>query len=84
MTNTQCTIAQSVVEAAPYNLVFGDDIFVRVTATNAKGSTTSDPGSGCKVIRAPDAPTSLAEDTAQRTPTVLALTWSPASEDGGS
>jgi hypothetical protein len=70
---------------SPYSLTQGSSIFVKVTATNAKGtSVESTAGNGATIIETPDAPVSLAEDTLKRDPTTLGLTWSAGSANGGS
>jgi hypothetical protein len=70
--------------ASPYSLTQGSSIFVKITATNVKGtSTESTAGNGATIIEAPDAPVSLAEDTSKRDPTTLGLTWSEGAANGG-
>lgn len=42
-----CTIPQATLEAAPYLLNFGDDVYATVSATNIKGQgVDSDAGTG--------------------------------------
>lgn len=65
ISSTTCTIPQSTLTSAPYSLSLGDDVYARVVATNVIGSSTSsDTGSGANIITVPDAPVSLAENTA--------------------
>lgn len=53
-------------------------------ATNIKGdSSLSAIGTGATIITKSNAPTNLAEDSAQRTATSLGLTWSAAAFNGG-
>lgn len=85
MAALSCTIPQSVFEAGPFSLVLGDAVRATVEATNIKGtSSPSAVGDGATIIAVPDAPTSLQEDTAQRTATSLALQWTAPASDGGS
>jgi hypothetical protein len=70
---------------APFNLGLGEGIFAKIIATNEKGdSFASQPGNVATIIEAPDAPINLAEDTIQRSPTQLALTWIEGATNGGS
>lgn len=53
-------------------------------ATNIYGdSEYSDAGNDGVIVRIPDKPINLLEDTAQRTPTTLGLTWNDGVENGG-
>lgn len=85
ISSTSCTVPLSVLTSSPYLLGVGDSIFVKVVATNIKGSSSeSSIGSGALVITNPDVPVSLAEDTAERTVSTLGLTWSAGTSNGGS
>jgi hypothetical protein len=69
---------------APYSLTQGNSVYVKITATNSKGtSALSAKGNGATIINAPDAPVSLAEDTSKRDATTLGLTWSAGDSNGG-
>jgi len=71
--------------SSPYSLSTSDSVYVKVVATNVKGSSSeSTAGNGGTIIQAPDAPVSLSENTAQRSATSLGLTWSAGASNGGS
>jgi hypothetical protein len=62
--------------AEPFSLLIGDDVSVRVVATNIKGSSIeSDAGQGAIILTKPDAPVTLAEDLNLRTVSSLGITW---------
>jgi hypothetical protein len=49
---------------APFNLAVGDQIYVKIRATNQKGeSEDSEAGSGAFIITMANAPINLIEDT---------------------
>jgi hypothetical protein len=84
VTSSQCTVPLSTLTSAPYSLSLGNDVNVKVIATNVKGdSPESLQGSGATIIEAPDAPVNLAEDTSLRSPTELGLTWNEGAANGG-
>jgi hypothetical protein len=58
-TPTSCTIAISVLKAAPYNLFVGFSVFARIIATNAIGNSAASPAGNGAVIPAtvPSTPT---------------------------
>jgi hypothetical protein len=59
-----------------YNLNWGSSVAATVVAFNAYGnSLNSTQGSGAVIITFPDAPTSLAENTATRGATQIGITW---------
>jgi hypothetical protein len=70
---TECTIPLSTLTAAPYFLINGADVFVKVIATNSKGPAESLVGSGALIITKPDTPVSLAENVSERTVSTLGL-----------
>jgi hypothetical protein len=74
----------SVLTSADFQLTEGNDVRVKIIATNVKGdSEESDVGSGAIIINAPDAPVDLSEDTLLRDPTTIGLMWNEGSSDGG-
>jgi len=74
----------STLTSAPYSLVVGDSVTVKVVATNVKGdSLESADGNGATIITKPDAPINLAENTAFRTPTTLGIVWTEGASNGG-
>jgi len=83
-TAVTCTVPVSIFTASPYSLAWGSSIYVKVIATNLYGdSTESSEGNGAVITTSPDAPTSLVENTSQRTKSALGLTWSAGSSNGG-
>jgi hypothetical protein len=60
VTNMNCSIPLSTLTAAPFNLVLGQIIYVKIIAYNAYGySTESTIGGGVVIVRVPDAPINL-------------------------
>lgn len=52
---------------APYSVAYGNDVYVKVKAINAYGSSDeSDAGNGAKIIKSPDAPVNLQENYSLR------------------
>jgi hypothetical protein len=69
-------IPVSVLKAAPFSLDWGDSVYAKIVATNIKGnSLSSDAGNGAIIVTNPDPPTNLAENSADRSYTVIGLTW---------
>ena len=69
---------------APYNLAWGDSIFATVIATNAVGSSNaSDAGYGAVISTNPNPPSSLKNNAAITSASIVALTWDPPTEIGG-
>jgi hypothetical protein len=74
----------TVLRAAPYNLVFGDSVFARVTAINYYGeSIESDFGNGAIILLVPDAPINLQDVPAVTTAYVIGLQWIDGMSTGG-
>lgn len=71
-----CMIPVSVLRAAPFSLDWGDSVYAQVFATNIKGdSLTSEAGNGAIIVTNPDPPLNLAENSIDRSFTVVGLTW---------
>jgi hypothetical protein len=84
LASATCSFDVSVVRNAPYSLEWGASVFAKVVASNIYGSAeASVAGNGAKITTYPDAPTDLIEDYSQRTPTVLAFSWTPPLFTGG-
>ena len=61
-------VSISVLQAAPFNLKWGEGIFAKVIALcDTYNSVESDWGGGAKIITYPDAPTELNEFAASAT-----------------
>jgi hypothetical protein len=79
----ECNIPAAILNAAPFNLPWGTDVHVKVSATNFRGeSVHSSLGIGAIIIAVPDSPINLTEDDNLRTSTTLGLTWSDGLDDG--
>jgi hypothetical protein len=79
-----CTLPLSVLYAAPYNLLQGDQIHAKVIVSNAYGDSAFSPdGSGGIVVLVPDAPLTLANDAATTSNTVIRFTWTEGANNGG-
>lgn len=80
----QCVIPVSVLRASPFSLDWGTSVFAKISATNAKGrSSTSSAGNGAIIITYPDAPVSIVENTAVKTPTTIGIQWNEGASNGG-
>jgi hypothetical protein len=83
MSASKCNIAAYLLHVAPFNLPWGTNVHVKVSASNVKGeSIHSEVASGATIIAVPDAPILLGENPVLRTSTTLGLIWSPAIDDG--
>ena len=79
-----CNIPISTLIVAPFNLLWGDDVYATVTAVNVYGSSTvSLAGNGAKILREPDAPVNLANDPSITSGSQIGLTWAQGIENGG-
>lgn len=83
-TATSCVIPVAVLRETPFSIEWGSSVFAKVVATNQYGdSTESLEGNGAVIVTTPGAPTSLLEDTEQRTKSVLAIVWNAPVFTGG-
>jgi hypothetical protein len=63
---------------------WGSSIYAKIVAYNTYGySSESADGNGAIILTYPDAPISVAETVASRTPTTISITWSLGSSNGG-
>jgi hypothetical protein len=84
VTNTQCTLPLSKLTSAPFSLLKGYGIYIKVIATNAYGdSPISDAGNGGLIVFVPDAPIDLVDNVAVTTNSVIGFTWSDPANNGG-
>jgi hypothetical protein len=82
--NTECTVLLSKLTAAPFLLLKGYSINIRVIASNAYGdSLTSDSGNGAVIVLVPDAPINLTNDPSITRDSVIGFTWVDGANDGG-
>jgi len=69
-----CSVPISSLLLSPYNLPWGSSIYAVVSATNIYGtSALSTPGNGAVILRIPDPPINLMEDTTNKSPTTIGL-----------
>jgi titin len=81
----QCTVFVSTLKSEPFSLDWGAEIKVKLLAFNTYGdSAMSAVGGGAFIITYADAPRTLAEVVASRTPSSITFTWLAGAEDGGS
>ena len=79
-----CTETFSQLKAAPFNLIMGDYVNVRVTAINLYGeSDPSEIGTGAVIQQVPDAPLNLESDPLVTAAGVIGLTWTQGISNGG-
>ena len=83
MSALKCNVAAYLLNEAPFNLPWGTNVHVKISAYNVKGeSIHSGVANGATIIAVPDAPILLKENPVLRTSTTLGLVWSPAPDDG--
>jgi len=84
VSTTSCTVPISVLQASPYNLAWGSGVWATVVATNIVGSSAdSVPGYGATILTNPDPPSSLINNAAVTSASVIAMTWTAPSVVGG-
>lgn len=72
-------------QASPYELVQGDSVVAKLTATNLYGeSAESLPGSGAIIVLVPSSPIGLADNVAVTNAARIGLTWNDGLNTGGS
>jgi hypothetical protein len=82
---TECTIPLQKLLGDPYLLNVGEDVNVKISATNAYGtSDLSAVGTGAVIQIIPDAPINVANDFSTSTATQIRITWEEGPSDGGS
>lgn len=82
--NLECTVNVNVFKTDPYNVLWGDHIWVKVAANNIKGaSVESNPGSGAMILTRADKPINLVELYQYRTKSVLSVDWDEGAANGG-
>lgn len=70
--------------AAPFSLILGDAIVIKVTAHNTYGaSPVSETGSGANIVLVPGAPVDFADVTSITSATRIGLSWSAPASSGG-
>jgi hypothetical protein len=81
---TQCTIPMSVFTAEPYSLTLGQNINIKLTATNEYGtSSMSEYGGGAVVELVPDAPVLLENVLSITLDDRIGLVWQDGLSNGG-
>lgn len=80
----QCITPVSTVRALPFNLQWGTGVYVKVSATNAYGTSDfSTVGNGGIIITSPDPPVSLSNVPTVTNALQIGLSWQAAAFDGG-
>lgn len=76
VTSVQCSIPSSILNAAPFNIGWGDSVWAKLSAINAYGeSSMSLEGNGGIIITKPDPPRNIVEDIAERTLNSVGFYW---------
>ena len=85
-TTCSCTIPIATLKAAPYNLVAPASVFATVLATSSLGSSAASVAGNGAVIPAtnPGPPTSLTNNAAVTSSSVIGFTWTAPANNGGS
>ena len=85
--NSACSVPVDGLRQAPYALVEGEAVTVKVVSFNVIGDSNESPeGVGDTIPAAgtvPDAPTSLARDSTTTNTSQITITWSAPANDGG-
>jgi len=82
--NTLCIVSLGQLTSAPYSLLKGYSVNIKVIATNAYGdSLISEAGNGAIIVVVPDAPTLLLNDPLITSRTQIGLKWSDGPSNGG-
>lgn len=84
MAATSCVVPLAVLTADPYFLTVDQDVNIKVSATNAYGTSEySQVGSGAFIQFVPDAPVSLLNLAEVTDATRIGISWSDGPENGG-
>jgi hypothetical protein len=84
MADLECAVPIATLKAMPFSLEWGTDVYAKVIATNVYGdSTISLAGNGARILSVPDAPENLADVAATTNANQIGLSWTDATEDGG-
>jgi hypothetical protein len=82
--NRVCTISLLTLRSAPYNLILGDSVWVKVISVNTYGeSELSQPGNGAVIQLVPDAPINLTNDLQVTNANAIKLSWEEGASNGG-
>lgn len=84
MTHYFCWVSLFDLIEAPYSLVEGEPIDVKIIATNSYGdSDYSDKGNGALTQLVPDAPINLTRDEVVTDAFIIKFSWSKGASEGG-
>lgn len=79
-----CTVPLSALTTSPYNLILGQPVNIKVSATNLYGtSSLSATGSGAVIQLVPSAPVSLTNNATATSATQIGFYWSDGVSNGG-
>jgi hypothetical protein len=82
--DTECTVPSETFVQAPFNLMWGSSVYIKVVAFNIKGmSAESAVGNGALIWTVPDAPLNLRNVPYLTDYDTIGLLWDEASENGG-
>lgn len=85
LTNLQCSVPISTLRSTPYSLPWGSSIQVKLTTTNAVGTSDySLVGNGAIILTNPDRPVNLQNNPAETSSNQVGIQWEDGSADGGS
>jgi hypothetical protein len=79
-----CYVPNKVLNAAPFNLLWGSSVQAKVLAINVVGpSPYSHVGNGAILLNGPSPPLNFAEDRSKTTSYTIGLTWTAPIDNGG-
>ena len=84
VSKNSCTVPIPILQAAPYNLVWGASIYAKVFAKNVVvRSNWSYAGNGAVISKNPDEPFLLSCNSLFTNRSLIAITWQPGVSNGG-
>ena len=79
-----CRVPLALLYNSPFNLVLGDSIDVKVTATNIYGDGLASPvGSGANIVLVPDSPINFVNVPSLTNANRIGMQWAAGGSNGG-
>jgi hypothetical protein len=79
-----CLIPNEILNSSPFNLLWGNSVYVKFTVTNIYGTSPISPvGNGATLVNGPTAPLNFAEDRTLTTGYTIGLVWDEGVDNGG-
>jgi hypothetical protein len=81
--NNQCTVQIGILTNAPFDLTWGSEIVVSISATNRIGESLYTEGGGAFIVSRPDRPIFVSNLPETTDSTQIGITWQQGVSDGG-